>query len=71
MLSRPISERLLHETAAYRVNAATKLLKNLAMREEIRNDVVVLHDCSCTYHPAARQLRLKDVIGRRTQAQSP
>ncbi|WP_426102781.1 hypothetical protein [Pseudomonas sp. PSPC3-3] len=35
---------VLYDAAAYRIRAATKFLENLAFREEISSDAIVLHD---------------------------
>lgn len=61
---------VLYEAAAYRIRAVTQLLENLAFREEISSDAVVLHDFA---HLMAIPLRdgcdLMDVIGRRLRPQ--
>jgi hypothetical protein len=61
---------VLHETADYRIRAVTQLLENLAMREEIHSDAVVLHDFARVLAIALRDgCDLLDVIGRRLRAQ--
>ena len=63
---------VLHDTAAYRISAVTQLLENLAMREEISSDAVVLHDFARVLAiPLRDGCDLMDVIGRRLQAQIP
>lgn len=62
---------VLLDTAAYRISAVTQLLENLAMREEISSDAVVLHDFARVLAiPLRDGCDLLDVIGRRLQAQS-
>ncbi|MCX7078052.1 MAG: hypothetical protein NTV76_01615 [Pseudomonas sp.] len=62
---------VLHDTAAYRIGAVTQLLENLAMREEIHSDAVVLHDFARVLAiPLRDGCDLLDVIGRRLQAQA-
>ncbi|VVO14872.1 hypothetical protein [Pseudomonas fluorescens] len=61
---------VLHDTAAYRISAVTQLLENLAMREEISSDAMVLHDFARVLAiPLRDGCDLMDVIGRRLQAQ--
>jgi len=61
---------VLHETADYRIRAVTQLLENLAMREEIHSDTVVLHDFARVLAiPLRDGCDLLDVIGRRLRAQ--
>ena len=61
---------VLHETADYRIRAVTQLLENLAMREEIHSDAVVLHDFARVLAiPLRDGCDLLDVIGRRLRAQ--
>ncbi len=61
---------VLHDTAAYRISAVTQLLENLAMREEISSDAVVLHDFARVLAiPLRDGCDLMDVIGRRLRAQ--
>ncbi|MFW0753957.1 hypothetical protein ACN1C3_04270 [Pseudomonas sp. H11T01] len=61
---------VLHDAAAYRISAVTQLLENLAMREEISSDAVVLHDFARVLAiPLRDGCDLLDVIGRRLQAQ--
>jgi hypothetical protein len=57
---------VLHDTAAYRISAVTQLLENLAMREEIHSDSVVLHDFARVLAiPLRDGCDVLDVIGRR------
>ena len=61
---------VLHEMADYRIRAVTQLLENLAMREEISSDAVVLHDFARVLAiPLRDGCDLMDVIGRRLRAQ--
>jgi len=61
---------VLHETADYHIRAVTQLLENLAMREEIHSDAVVLHDFARVLAiPLRDGCDLLDVIGRRLRAQ--
>ncbi|MFW0754127.1 hypothetical protein ACN1C3_05155 [Pseudomonas sp. H11T01] len=61
---------VLLETADYRIRAVTQLLENLAMREEIHSDAVVLHDFARVLAiPLRDGCDLIDVIGRRLRAQ--
>lgn len=61
---------VLHDTAAYRISAVTQLLENIAMREEISSDAVVLQDFARVLAiPLCDGCDLLDVIGRRLQAQ--
>jgi hypothetical protein len=61
---------VLHEMADYRIRAVTQLLENLAMREEIHSDAVVLHDFARVLAISLRDgCDLLDVIGRRLRAQ--
>ncbi|MBK5437102.1 hypothetical protein JFV30_09665 [Pseudomonas sp. TH32] len=54
--------------AAYRINAVTQLLENIAFREEISSDAVVLHDFARLLAiPLRDGCDLMDVIGRRIQ----
>ncbi|NWC46416.1 hypothetical protein HX788_22155 [Pseudomonas edaphica] len=39
-----ISLDVLHDAAAYRIRAVTQLLENLAFREQLSSDAVVLQD---------------------------
>jgi hypothetical protein len=62
---------VLHETAAYRIRAVTQLLENIAFREELSSDAVVLHDFALLLSiPLRDGCDLLDVIGRRLQAQA-
>ncbi|WP_455927393.1 hypothetical protein [Pseudomonas capeferrum] len=59
---------VLHQAAAYRINAVTQLLENIAFREEISSDAVVLHDFARLLAiPLRDGCDLMDVIGRRIQ----
>ncbi|WP_339529467.1 hypothetical protein [Pseudomonas mucidolens] len=62
---------VLHAAAAHRIRAVTQLLENLAFREEISSDAVILHDLA---HLIAIPLRdgcdLMDVIGRKLSSQT-
>ncbi|VVN81447.1 hypothetical protein [Pseudomonas fluorescens] len=61
---------VLHETADYRIRAVTQLLENLALREEIHSDAVILHDFAQVLAiPLRDGCDLLDVIGRRLRAQ--
>jgi hypothetical protein len=61
---------VLQEMADYRIRAVTQLLENLAMREEISSDAVVLHDFARVLAiPLRDGCDLMDVIGRRLRAQ--
>ena len=61
---------VLHEAAAYRIRAVTQLLENLAFREEISSDAVVLHDfAQLLAIPLRDGCDLMDVIGRRLSPQ--
>ncbi|QJI32814.1 hypothetical protein HKK55_26370 [Pseudomonas sp. ADAK18] len=61
---------VLHDAAAHRIRAVTQLLENIAFREEVSSDAVILHDFA---HLLAIPLRdgcdLMDVIGRRLSSQ--
>ncbi|KMT54105.1 hypothetical protein [Pseudomonas fildesensis] len=62
---------VLHEAAAYRIRAVTQLLENLAFREEISSDAVVLHDfAQLLAIPLRDGCDLMDVIGRRLTPQA-
>lgn len=57
---------VLHEAAAYRIRAVTQFLENLAFREEISCDAVVLHDFALLLAiPVRDGCDLLDVIGRK------
>jgi len=61
---------VLHDAAVHRIRAVTQLLENIAFREEVNSDAVILHDFA---HLLAIPLRdgcdLMDVIGRRLSSQ--
>jgi hypothetical protein len=60
---------VLHETAAYRIRTVTQLLENIAFRDEISSDAVVLHDfAQLLAIPLRDGCDLLDVIGRRLRA---
>ncbi|MFW0756590.1 hypothetical protein ACN1C3_17905 [Pseudomonas sp. H11T01] len=61
---------VLQDAAGYRIRAVTQVMENLAMREEIHTDAVILHDFArlCAI-PLRDGCDLLDVIGRRLQAQ--
>jgi hypothetical protein len=62
---------VLHETASYRIGAVTQLLENLAFREEISSDAVVLHDFARLLAiPLRDGCDLLDVIEKRLHAQA-
>ena len=62
---------VLHEAAAYRIRAVTQLLENLAFREEISSDAVVLHDfAQLLAIPLRDGCDLMNVIGRRLSPQA-
>lgn len=62
---------VLYETAAYRIRAVTQLLENIAFREELSSDAVVLHDFALLLAiPLRDGCDVLDVIGRRLQAQA-
>ena len=62
---------VLYEAAAYRIRAVTQLLENLAFREEISSDAVVLHDfAQLLAIPLRDGCDLIDVIGRRLSPQA-
>ncbi|WP_460137663.1 hypothetical protein [Pseudomonas sp. S1_E04] len=57
---------VLHEAAAYRIRAVTQFLENLAFREDISSDAVVLHDFALLLAiPLRDGCDLLDVIGRK------
>ncbi|VVO26172.1 hypothetical protein [Pseudomonas fluorescens] len=61
---------VLQDAADYRIRAVTQLMENLAMREEIRTDAVILQDFARLCAIALRDgCDLLDVLGRRLQAQ--
>jgi hypothetical protein len=54
-----------------RIRAVTQLLENIAFREELSSDAVVLHDFALLLSiPLRDGCDLLDVIGRRLQAQA-
>ena len=61
---------VLQDAADYRIRAVTQVMENLAMREEIHTDAVILHDFArlCAI-PLRDGCDLLDVIGRRLQKQ--
>ena len=62
---------VLHEAAAYRIRAVTQLLENIAFRDEISSDAVVLHDfAQLLAIPLRDGCDLMDVIGRRLTPQA-
>ena len=62
---------VLHEAAAQRIRAVTQLLENLAFREQINTDAVVLHDfAQLLAIPLRDGCDLMDVIGRRLSPQA-
>ncbi|VVN85621.1 hypothetical protein [Pseudomonas fluorescens] len=61
---------VLQDAADYRIRTVTHLMENLAMREEIHTDAVILHDFARLCAIALRDgCDLLDVLGRRLQAQ--
>jgi hypothetical protein len=61
---------VLQDAADYRIRAVTQVMENLAMREEIHTDAVILHDFARLCAISLRDgCDLLDVIGRRLQAQ--
>ena len=62
---------VLFETADYRIRTVTQLLENIAFREQISSDAVVLHDFALLLAiPLRDGCDVLDVIGRRLQAQA-
>jgi hypothetical protein len=59
---------VLHDAAAYRIRAVTQVLENLAFRDTLITDTIVLKDFSllCAI-PLRDGCDLMDVIGRRLQ----
>jgi hypothetical protein len=61
---------VLYDAAAYRIRAVTQFLENLAFREEISSDAIVLHDFALLLAiPLRDGCDLMDVIGRRLISQ--
>jgi hypothetical protein len=61
---------VLYDAAAYRIRAVTQFLENLAFREEISSDVVVLHDFALLLAiPLRDGCDLLDVVGRKLNSQ--
>ncbi len=60
---------VLHDAAAYRIRAVTQLLENLAFREQLSSDAVVLQDfAQLLAIPLRDGCDLLDVISRRLNA---
>jgi hypothetical protein len=58
----------LHDAAAFRIRAVTQVLENLALRDGISSDAVVLQDFALLLSiPLRDGCDLLDVIGRRLQ----
>ncbi|ONH56109.1 hypothetical protein BLL36_06710 [Pseudomonas cedrina subsp. cedrina] len=58
----------LYEAAAYRIRAVTQILENLALRDGISSDAVVLQDFAMLLSiPLRDGCDLLDVMGRRLQ----
>jgi pilus assembly protein TadC len=69
-LSAMITDLAFELEGSRRISVVTQLLENLAMREEISSDAVVLHDFARVLAiPLRDGCDLLDVIGRRLQAQ--
>ena len=61
---------VLYDAAAYRIRAVTQFLENLAFREQISSDAVVLHDFALLLAiPLRDGCDLLDVIGRKLNSQ--
>ncbi|KRP58124.1 hypothetical protein TU79_21730 [Pseudomonas trivialis] len=61
---------VLYDAAAYRIRAVTQFLENLAFREEISSDAVVLHDFALLLAiPLRNGCDLLDVVGRKLNSQ--
>ena len=57
---------VLYDAAAYRIRAVTQFLENLAFREEISSDAIVLHDFALLLAiPLRDACDLLDVVGRK------
>ncbi|RMT85192.1 hypothetical protein ALP39_02262 [Pseudomonas marginalis pv. marginalis] len=62
---------VLYEAAAYRIRAVTQFLENLAFREEISSDAIVLHDFALLLAiPLRDGCDLLDVVGRKLNTQT-
>ena len=62
---------VLYDAAAYRIRAVTQVLENLAFREEISSDAIVLHDFALLLAiPLRDGCDLLDVIGRKLNLQN-
>jgi len=60
---------VLHEAAAYRIRAVIQFLENLAFREKVSSDAVVLHDFALLLAiPLRDGCDLLDVIGRKSNS---
>lgn len=60
----------LHDAALFRIRAVTQVLENLALRDGISSDAVVLQDFALLLSiPLREGCDLLDVIGRRLQEQ--
>ncbi|EIK59502.1 hypothetical protein PflSS101_4290 [Pseudomonas lactis] len=61
---------VLYDAAAYRIRAVTQFLENLAFREKISSDAVVLHDFALLLAiPLRDGCDLLDVISRKMSSQ--
>lgn len=61
---------VLYDAAAYRIQAVTQFLENLAFREQISSDAVVLHDFALLLAiPLRDGCDLLDVISRKMSSQ--
>ena len=61
---------VLCNAAAYRIRSVTQFLENLAFREEISSDAVVLHDLALLLAiPLRDGCDLLDVVGRKLNSQ--
>lgn len=62
---------VLLDAAAYRIRAVTQLLENIAFREELSSDAIVLHDfAQLLAIPLRDGCDLMDVIGRKLSPQA-
>ncbi|MFC6300778.1 hypothetical protein GNF76_20355 [Pseudomonas sp. CCM 7893] len=61
---------VLHDAAAYRIRAVTQVLENLAFRDTLKTDTIILQDFAllCAI-PLRDGCDLMDVIGRRLSSQ--
>lgn len=61
---------VLHDAAAYRIRAVTQVLENLAFRDTLKTDTIILQDFAllCAI-PLRDGCDLMDVIGRRLRSQ--